>query len=259
MDDARTDRRRLPAGDRRRRATRFPAGLLELGDYWSFWHGFKGYSGVALLVRKSVAPEPPDFAHPPLRPREPHRHGGRPRHHRLLHLCAERRQGFSRQDALPHRDAELRQRRASPRPAAGHVRRFQRRAPREGRASRRSAPSAPASCRRNARCWTTSCRTICGSGPRAGAGRRPALHLVGAVAPDAPAQHRLAAWTISTRAGSSRRPRRPASWNAKPAPATTAPSSPRSTTSARASNGMRSKPTLRPQAHRTLEQPGLGL
>jgi exodeoxyribonuclease III len=42
-----------------------PAGLLELENYWSFWHGFKGYSGVALLVRKSVAPEQPEFVHPP--------------------------------------------------------------------------------------------------------------------------------------------------------------------------------------------------
>jgi len=30
----------------------------------SFWHGFKGYSGVALLVRKSLSPEPPEFVHP---------------------------------------------------------------------------------------------------------------------------------------------------------------------------------------------------
>jgi exodeoxyribonuclease-3 len=41
-----------------------PAGLLELAGYWGFWHGLKGYSGVALLVRKSLAPAPPDFVHP---------------------------------------------------------------------------------------------------------------------------------------------------------------------------------------------------
>jgi exodeoxyribonuclease-3 len=41
-----------------------PAALLELEDYWGYWHGFKGYSGVALLVRKNLAPERPDFEHP---------------------------------------------------------------------------------------------------------------------------------------------------------------------------------------------------
>jgi exodeoxyribonuclease-3 len=41
-----------------------PAPLLALPDYWSYWHGFKGYSGVALLVRKSLVPERPEFFHP---------------------------------------------------------------------------------------------------------------------------------------------------------------------------------------------------
>jgi exodeoxyribonuclease-3 len=33
--------------------------------YWCYWHGGKGYSGVALHVSKSFAPERPAFAHPP--------------------------------------------------------------------------------------------------------------------------------------------------------------------------------------------------
>ena len=41
-----------------------PAPLLELPDYWGYWHGFKGYSGVALLVRKSLSLERPEFRHP---------------------------------------------------------------------------------------------------------------------------------------------------------------------------------------------------
>jgi exodeoxyribonuclease-3 len=41
-----------------------PAALRELPAYWGYWHGFKGYSGVALLVRKSLSPEQPVFAHP---------------------------------------------------------------------------------------------------------------------------------------------------------------------------------------------------
>jgi len=42
-----------------------PARLRERDDYWGYWHGFKGYSGVALLVRRSLAPAEPAFAHPP--------------------------------------------------------------------------------------------------------------------------------------------------------------------------------------------------
>jgi exodeoxyribonuclease-3 len=42
-----------------------PAELAEVEGYWSYWHGgAKGYSGVALLVRKDVAPEEPPFAPP---------------------------------------------------------------------------------------------------------------------------------------------------------------------------------------------------
>jgi exodeoxyribonuclease-3 len=41
-----------------------PMFLCELEDYWCYWHGSKGYSGVGLLVRKEFAPERPAFAHP---------------------------------------------------------------------------------------------------------------------------------------------------------------------------------------------------
>ncbi len=33
--------------------------------YWCYWHGGKGYSGVALCVSKTIAPERPIFSHPP--------------------------------------------------------------------------------------------------------------------------------------------------------------------------------------------------
>jgi exodeoxyribonuclease III len=42
-----------------------PPALCDLPDYWCFWHGVKGYSGVGLHVRKQVAPERPEFSHPP--------------------------------------------------------------------------------------------------------------------------------------------------------------------------------------------------
>ena len=41
-----------------------PVWLCELEGYWCYWHGAKGYSGVALHVRRSVSPERPAFAHP---------------------------------------------------------------------------------------------------------------------------------------------------------------------------------------------------
>jgi exodeoxyribonuclease III len=41
-----------------------PMFLCELEDYWCYWHGSKGYSGVGLLVRKGLSPDRPAFAHP---------------------------------------------------------------------------------------------------------------------------------------------------------------------------------------------------
>lgn len=42
-----------------------PDPLTTLTDYWNYWHGGpKGYSGVSLHVRRSLAPEPPTFGHP---------------------------------------------------------------------------------------------------------------------------------------------------------------------------------------------------
>jgi exodeoxyribonuclease-3 len=32
--------------------------------YWCYWHGGRGYSGVALHIKKDVAPERPLFTHP---------------------------------------------------------------------------------------------------------------------------------------------------------------------------------------------------
>jgi exodeoxyribonuclease-3 len=41
-----------------------PLGLSEIDGYWSYWHGGKGYSGVALHVSRTFAPERPVFSHP---------------------------------------------------------------------------------------------------------------------------------------------------------------------------------------------------
>lgn len=41
-----------------------PVWLCEIEGYWCYWHGGKGYSGVALLVRREAYPERPLFQHP---------------------------------------------------------------------------------------------------------------------------------------------------------------------------------------------------
>jgi exodeoxyribonuclease-3 len=41
-----------------------PVWLCEIEGYWCYWHGGKGYSGVALHVSTRVAPERPAFEHP---------------------------------------------------------------------------------------------------------------------------------------------------------------------------------------------------
>jgi len=41
-----------------------PETLAAMPEYWSYWHGTKGYSGVSLHVRKQFAPDQPRFLHP---------------------------------------------------------------------------------------------------------------------------------------------------------------------------------------------------
>lgn len=45
-------------------AEKVPAAIKEIGDYWSYWHGFKGYSGVALLIKKLTSKDGVEFLHP---------------------------------------------------------------------------------------------------------------------------------------------------------------------------------------------------
>ncbi len=42
-----------------------PASLQARDGYWAAWHGEGGYSGVALLVSKTLAPVRPPITHPP--------------------------------------------------------------------------------------------------------------------------------------------------------------------------------------------------
>jgi len=41
-----------------------PFWLCEIEGYWCYWHGGKGYSGVALHISRTFATEQPAFSHP---------------------------------------------------------------------------------------------------------------------------------------------------------------------------------------------------
>jgi len=41
-----------------------PVWLFDLDGYWCRWHGGKGYSGIAVLVRRASCPDEPVFGHP---------------------------------------------------------------------------------------------------------------------------------------------------------------------------------------------------
>ena len=45
--------------------SQLPPLLCDLDGYWCYWHGEKGYSGVALHVRQATFPDRPEFSHPP--------------------------------------------------------------------------------------------------------------------------------------------------------------------------------------------------
>src|SRR5687768_16300198 len=41
-----------------------PVWLCDIEGYWCYWHGSKGYSGVALHVSRAFVPDRPAFEHP---------------------------------------------------------------------------------------------------------------------------------------------------------------------------------------------------
>ncbi|MPY90825.1 MAG: exodeoxyribonuclease III [Luteitalea sp.] len=45
-------------------ADQVPIALFEMAGYWSYWHGGKGYSGIALLVHRARCEKSPDVCHP---------------------------------------------------------------------------------------------------------------------------------------------------------------------------------------------------
>ncbi len=45
-------------------ADHIPKTVGDIPGYWTYWHGTKGYSGVALIVRQAVAADRPLYLHP---------------------------------------------------------------------------------------------------------------------------------------------------------------------------------------------------
>ena len=88
--------------------------------YWCYWHGGKGYSGVALHVRKATFPERPAFAHPPFDFETRIAVARLPGLVGRVDLRAQRRQGLPGEDAVPRGDGRLRARGAG-RPAQAVV------------------------------------------------------------------------------------------------------------------------------------------
>ena len=77
-----------------------PATLWEMEGYWCYWHGTKGYSGVGLHVRKAFSPDAARVRSSGVRLRVPDRDRHGPGGDLRIYICAERRQGFSFEDAL---------------------------------------------------------------------------------------------------------------------------------------------------------------
>ena len=154
----------------------------------------KGYSGVGLHVSKALAPERPAFEHPAFDYENRIVTVDLPARDGRVGLRAERRQGLPGEDALPRRARAVRARRCTPRRGAlvicgdlniartdmdVHPKERKPRAigqlPGGARAAR--ADHRPRPGRRR---------------PRARARQRSDVHVVGAVAQHATAQHRLA-------------------------------------------------------------------
>ena len=208
----------------RRRPTRSRARSASCDGYWCYWHGAKGYSGVALHVRKDARAGAADVRASRLRLRDAASStcawraiAGR------VDLRAERRQGLRRQDALPRGAGRVRRRRCA-RPATAlvlcgdlNVARTEHGRPPEGAQADadRPAPRGARAARAHPRARPRRRR------PRARSRQRRPVHLVGAVAQHAPAQHRLAPRLRARERARSPRGRRAACRCANSAPATT--------------------------------------
>ena len=172
-----------------------PTALCEMEDYWCYWHGAKGYSGVGLHVSKAFAPS---GRCSPIRPSTT-RAASSPSRLRGVTVASvyvpNGGKDFDAEDAVPRGDRRIR--------AAGA----------RGRASGSSSAATSTSRRADIdvhpkerkpraigqlpeeRAMLERLLGARAGGHRPGArpGERPDVHVVGAVAEHASAQHRLAA------------------------------------------------------------------
>ena len=192
----------------RRRPSKSRAALRELAGYWCYWHGgAKGYSGVALHVAKSLTRNSGARLVIRISPRSSTRARASPPRRRACRrrraavgvgLRAQRRQGprpprcgsSTRSSVRGGVGARCR----ADRPSPGPVRRSQCRARRDRRPPQGAqARARSASCREERELLRAAARPRARRRrARARSRQRPALHLVGALAQPAPAQHRLA-------------------------------------------------------------------
>ena len=80
----------------RQPSAQVPAALCEMQGYWCYWHGERAYSGVGLHVRKDAFAETARLRASRVRPRESHRRGAGRQTCIRVDLRAERRQGLPR-------------------------------------------------------------------------------------------------------------------------------------------------------------------
>ena len=173
-----------------------PTALCEMEGYWCYWHGGKGYSGVGLHVSQAFAPERPAFSHPAFdyENRIVTVDDRRRRRDGRVDLRAERRQGLPAKmrflEALDDYAASF-QARGRPLVLCGdlNVARTERDVHPKERKPRAigQLPEERALIERIIAPRPRRRR------PRARSRQRRPVHLVGAVAQHAPAQHRLAA------------------------------------------------------------------
>ena len=171
-----------------------PEMLFESEGYWCYWHGGGGYSGVALHVRCELCAERPAFAHPAFD------------HETRIVTARRRRRHASRRSTCPTAERTTRPSSASSRRSGA------------GRGERREARPRLLICgdlnvartdsdvhpkerkpgaigqREDERALieTASRHGLVDVGRAARSGERRPLHVVGALAQPAPAQHRLA-------------------------------------------------------------------
>ena len=176
------------------RPDQIPAELAALPGYWCYWHGAGPYSGVGLHVRTDRARGLPRVHASGVRHGDAHRRGRRRRRRGgLVYVPNGGKDYAAKLDFSARCERYVADACTTP-AGSSSVRRPQRRAHRSRRASDASASRTPsASAPTSGRCSSgVIARGMVDVGRAPRPRQRRPVHLVGAVAQPAPAQHRLA-------------------------------------------------------------------